>query len=149
MTQGLLKSFLFTVVGENWNLRGISYSMSYPFMCSLIVVVRSVHPRRPRGCESISSQGRRAPGDQQHWQATELHTLRRVKAHERTLKNTSLRLGRKTKIFCHQSKARTAMTVWNWPNKIMSPWALPPWLEIDSQPLDSEDEKCVVFFLKL
>ena len=53
MTQGLLKSFLFTVVGENWNLRGISYSMSYPFMCSLMVVVRSVHPRRPRGCESI------------------------------------------------------------------------------------------------
>lgn len=84
MTQGLLKSFLFTVVGENWNLRGISYSMSYPFMCSLMIVVRSVHPRRPRGCESISSQGRRAPGDQQHWQATELHTLRRVKAHERT-----------------------------------------------------------------
>ena len=31
MTQGLLKSFLFTVVGENWNLRGISYSMSYPY----------------------------------------------------------------------------------------------------------------------
>ncbi|RMX48247.1 hypothetical protein pdam_00005455 [Pocillopora damicornis] len=57
-----------------------------------MVVVRSVHPRRPRGCESISSQGRRAPGDQQHWQATELHTLRRVKAHERTLKHTSLRL---------------------------------------------------------
>ena len=126
MTQGLLKSFLFTVVGENWNLRGISYSMSYPFMRSLIVVVRSVHPRRPRGCESISSQGRRAPRDQQHWQATELHTLSRVKAHKRTLKNTSLRLGRKTKIFCHQSEARTAMTVWNWPNKIMSPWALPP-----------------------
>ena len=31
---------------------------------------------------------------------------------------------RKTQVFCHQSEARTAATVWNWSGKTLSPGAL-------------------------
>ena len=57
----------------------------------------------------------------------------RVGKHETTPRVTALWLGRKkTKIFWHQSEARTAPTVWNWSVKTLSPGALTLLLDFSS-----------------